>query len=55
MAIHETKDTDFCFDIEYIKGITSLDPTGKRPEMKKGREKLLVKKNEDMSTHAPPS
>ena len=38
MAIHETKETDFCFDIEYIKGITSLDPEGKRPAMKEGRE-----------------
>ena len=54
IAIHETKDTDFCFDIEYIKGITSLDPEGKRPEMKKGKERLLVK-NADMKERAPPS
>ena len=52
--IHETKETDFCFDIEYIKGITSLDAMGKRPEMKKGRERLLVK-NADMKERAPPS
>ena len=37
-----------------MKGITSLDAAGKRPEMKKGVEKELVK-NADMKEHAPPS
>ena len=55
VAIHETKETDFCFDIEYIKGITSLDPEGKRPAMKEGREDELVKSNLDTKPHAPPS
>ena len=47
--------TDFCFDIEYIKGITSLDPEGKRPAMKEGREDELVKSNLDTKPHAPQS
>ena len=54
IAIHETKDTDFCFDIEYIKGINELDVEGKRPEMKKGMEKELMK-TVDMKERAPPS
>ena len=54
IAIHETKDTDFCFDFEYIKGINELDVEGKRPEMKKGMEKELIK-TIDLKERAPPS
>ena len=52
--MHETKDTDFCFDIEYSKGINEREDEGKRPEMKKGMEKELMK-TVDMKERAPPS